>query len=134
MCQKSTTKFCISFWPCKEECTRNKYMTEIQRLGGSQHDSFFTFLRDAKVTQKFLIIFLRSILLDHFHKTIILGEDLLTLIACLSRKMISLSVPTLRSLSAVTSHYRHQYSAENAIVITINITRILACRVPFCHN
>ena len=41
----------------------------------------------------------------NFHKTIILDEDLLTLIACLSRKMISLSVPTLKSLYAVTTAF-----------------------------
>ena len=54
MCQKTSDKyFCINFWPCKEICMRNKYMTETQCLGGSTIHSLVTFLK-TKITLDYL--------------------------------------------------------------------------------
>ena len=55
MCQKTSDKyFCINFWPCKEICMRNKYMTETQCLGGSTIHSLVTFLK-TKVTSDYWV-------------------------------------------------------------------------------
>ena len=56
MCQKTSDKyFCINFWPCKEICMRNKYMTETQCLGGSTIHSLVTFLK-TKVTSDYWVV------------------------------------------------------------------------------